>query len=49
MSKTIKDKISLNKDFYFFTRSTVGVVPILVKDLYTGKFDKLGSVKAIFF
>jgi len=47
MSKTIKDKISLNKDFYFFTGSIVGVVPILSKGLYTGKIDKLGSVKAI--
>ena len=26
-----KDKINLNKDFYVFTGSTVGVVPILGK------------------
>ena len=41
-----KDKINLNKDFYVFTGSTVGVVPILGKGLFTGKIDKLGSVKA---
>ena len=42
-----KDKINLGKDFYVFTGSTVGVVPILGKGIYTGKVDKLGSVKAI--
>ena len=42
-----QDKINLNKNFYVFTGSTVGVVPILGKGLYTGRIDKLGSVKAI--
>ena len=42
-----KDKININKDFYVFTGSTVGVVPILGKGLYTGKIDNLGSAKAI--
>ena len=42
-----KDKINLNKDFYVFTGSTVGVVPILGKGLYTGKIESLGSAKAI--
>ncbi len=42
-----KDKINLNKDFYVFTGSTVGVVPILGKGLYTGKVENLGSAKAI--
>ena len=37
----------LKRYFYVFTGSTVGVVPILSKGLYTGKIDKLGSVKAI--
>ena len=37
----------LKKDFYVFTGSTVGVVPILGKGLYIGKVDKLGSSKAI--
>jgi 2-keto-4-pentenoate hydratase len=41
-----KDKINLNSDFYVFTGSTVGVVPILSKGIYIGKIDKLGSVKA---
>ena len=47
LNKVKKDEINLNKDFYVFTGSTVGVVPILSKGLYTGKIDKLGSVKAI--
>ena len=42
-----KDKTNLNKDFWVFTGSTVGVVPILGKGLYTGKIEKLGLVKAI--
>jgi 2-keto-4-pentenoate hydratase len=42
-----KDKINLNKDFYVFTGSTVGVVPILGKGLYTGRVTNLGFVKAI--
>lgn len=47
LNKVKKDKVDLGKDFYVFTGSTVGVVPILGKGLYTGKIDKLGSVKAI--
>ena len=42
-----KDKINLDKDFYVFTGSTVGVMPILGKGLYNGKIDNLGSVKAV--
>src|SRR5210317_1921768 len=42
-----KDKVTLDKDFCVFTGSTVGVVPILGKGLYTGKVDQLGSAKAI--
>ena len=45
LMKLKKDKIKLNKNFYVFTGSTVGVVPILGKGFYTGKIDKLGSVK----
>ena len=45
LNKVKKDNINLNKDFYVFTGSTVGVVPILGKGLYQGKIDKLGSVK----
>jgi 2-keto-4-pentenoate hydratase len=47
LNKVKKDKVDLGKDFYVFTGSTVGVVPIHGKGLYTGKIDKLGSVKAI--
>ena len=47
LSKIKKDKVILNKDFYVFTGSTVGVVPIKGKGLYTGIVEKLGSVKAI--
>ena len=47
LNKIKKDKITLNKDFYVFTGSTVGVVPIIKKGIYSGKIDKLGSVKAV--
>ena len=47
LNKLKKDKINLNKNFYVFTGSTVGVVPILGKGLYEGKIEKLGSAKAI--
>jgi len=49
LNKLKKDKVNLDKDFYVFTGSTVGVVPILGKGLYTGKVDSLGSVKAIIY
>ena len=45
LTKLKKDKIRFNKNFYVFTGSTVGVVPILGKGFYTGKIEKLGSVK----
>ena len=38
------DKIKLNKDFYVFTGSSVGVVPILGNGIYKGVINKLGSV-----
>ena len=47
LNKVKKDKINLSTDFWVFTGSSVGVVPIKGKGLYTGKIDKLGSVKAI--
>jgi 2-keto-4-pentenoate hydratase len=47
LKKLKKDKINLNKDFYIFTGSTVGVVPIISSGIYVGKIDKLGSVKTI--
>ena len=45
LNKVKKDKINLNKDFWVFTGSSVGVVPIKGKGFYTGRIDKLGSVK----
>ena len=45
LNKLIKDKIKLDHNFYVFTGSAVGVVPILSKSLYLGKITKLGSVK----
>ena len=47
LNKLKKDKISLNKDFWVFTGSTVGVVPIKKKGTYVGNIEKLGSVKTI--
>ena len=47
LSKVKKDKINLNKDFWVFTGSSVGVVPIKSKGLYIGKINKLGTVKTM--
>ena len=47
LNKIKKDKIDLNKNFWVFTGSTVGVVPINRKGLFIGKIDKLGSVKVL--
>ena len=47
LNKLKKDKISLNKDFWVFTGSTVGVVPIKKKGTYVGNIEKLGSVRTI--
>ena len=47
LNKIRKDKINLDKDFYVFTGSTVGVVPIQGKGVYIGKIQKLGIVKSI--
>ena len=46
LKKLQKDKVKHYKDFYVFTGSSVGVVPILGKGTYKGKIDKLGLVKA---
>ena len=46
LNKLRKEKIKLKKNFYVFTGSTVGVVPILGKGFYKGKIEKLGSVYA---
>ena len=44
LSKLQKDKIKFNKNFYVFTGSSVGIVPILSKGIYNAKIDKIGSV-----
>ena len=45
LNKIKFEKINLGKNFYVFTGSTVGVVPIAGKGTYIGKIDKLGLVK----
>ena len=46
LSKLQKDKITLKKDFYVFTGSSVGVVPILGIGTYTGTISQVGSVSS---
>ena len=45
INKLRKDKIVIKNNFYVFTGSTVGVVPIS-KGTYVGKIQKLGTVKS---
>ena len=45
LNKIQSKKIMLDRNFYVFTGSTVGVVPIAGKGFYQGNIDKLGSVK----
>ena len=45
LNKLRKDKIMLKKNFFIFTGSTVGVVPIVKKGTYRGNIEKIGSVK----
>ena len=45
LKKLQKDNIKHDKDFYVFTGSSVGVVPILSKGIYKGTIEKLGSVQ----
>ena len=49
LNKLKKDKVYLDKNFYVFTGSTVGVVPIPNKGSYLGKIDTLGSVRTIIY
>ena len=46
LNKIQKDKIMHDRDFYVFTGSSVGVVPILGRGFYKGVINKIGSVKA---
>ncbi len=47
LNKVKKDQIKVDKDFWVFTGSSVGVVPIKSNGLYIGKIEKLGVVKAL--
>ena len=47
LNKIKIDQIYLDKNFYVFTGSTVGVVPILGKGLYEGKIEDLGKVTVV--
>lgn len=47
VNRARKDKVTINKNFYVFTGSTVGVVPILKKGLFEGQIKSLGTVKTI--
>jgi len=44
LKKLQKDKTILNKNFYVFTGSSVGVVPFKGKGIYKGIIEKLGTV-----
>ena len=46
LRKLQKDRIILKKDFYIFTGSSIGVVPILGKGIYKGTISKIGSVSS---
>ena len=46
LNKMRKDKIKLNSNFFVFTGSTVGVVPLKNKGMYVAKIDKIGTVKS---
>ncbi len=45
INKAKKDKVSINRNFYVFTGSTVGVVPITKKGLFEGQIKLIGNVK----
>ena len=46
INKARKDNVSINKNFYVFTGSTVGVVPIQKKGTFEGQIKSIGTVKA---
>jgi 2-keto-4-pentenoate hydratase len=45
INKAKKDRVSINRNFYVFTGSTVGVVPITKKGLFEGHIKLIGDVK----
>ena len=46
LKKMRNDKIKLNSNFYVFTGSAVGVVPLKNKGNYIARIDKIGTVKS---
>ena len=46
LNKMRKDKVKLDSNFFVFTGSTVGVVPLKNKGMYIAKIDKIGTVKS---
>jgi len=46
LNKMKKDKVKLDSNFYVFTGSAVGVVPLKNKGMYVAKIDKIGTVKS---
>ena len=42
-----KDKVNLKSNFYVFTGSTVGVVPLKIKGNYVAKIEKIGTVRSL--
>ena len=46
LNKMRKDKVKLDTNFYVFTGSTVGVVPLKNKGTYIAKIDKIGTVNS---
>ena len=46
LKKLQKDKIKHYNNFYVFTGSSVGVVPIKGKGVYKGIINKIGTVSA---
>ena len=47
LSKMKKDKVKLDSNFFVFTGSTVGVVPLKNKGDYIAKIEKIGNVKSV--
>ena len=47
LNKMKKDKVKLNSNFYVFTGSTVGVVPLKNKGNYVAKIEKIGTVRSL--
>jgi len=47
LSKMKKDRVKLDSNFFVFTGSTVGVVPLKNKGDYIAKIEKIGTVKSV--